>query len=129
MPSRVFSPAAPRPIGPYNQAIRSGDLVFCSGQVAIDPATGTLVDGDAAVQAKQVLRNLAAVLAAAGLSLRDVVKTTIYLADMADFSAVNEAYGAGFDNEPPARSTVGVAALPLGARVEIDAVAVGPAAS
>jgi 2-iminobutanoate/2-iminopropanoate deaminase len=126
MPSRIFSPDAPRPIGPYNQAVRSGEFVFCSGQVALDPATGALVDGDAAAQTGQVLRNLAAVLEAGGLSLNDVVKTTIYLVDLADFSAVNEAYGRCFGDLPPARSTVGVVALPLGARVEIDAIAVAP---
>jgi 2-iminobutanoate/2-iminopropanoate deaminase len=124
MSSRVFSPDAPQPIGPYNQAIRCGEFVFCSGQVAIDPATGALVEGDAALQARRALRNLAAVLAAAGATFDDVVKTTIFLIDMADFAAVNAAYGECFVSLPPARSTVAVAGLPLGARVEIDALAV-----
>jgi 2-iminobutanoate/2-iminopropanoate deaminase len=123
---RIFSPSAPKPIGPYNQAVRSGEFVFCSGQVGLDPATAALVEGGIAAQTHQVLRNLKAVLTASGLSLDDVVKTTIYLVDLADFSAVNEAYGQHFGALPPARSTIGVVALPLGARVEIDAIAIGP---
>ena len=123
-PVKVFSADAPAPIGPYNQALRCGDFVFCSGQVASDPAVGALVDGDVAVQARRALRNLAAVLEAAGASLDDVVKTTIFLVDMADFAAVNRVYGEHFQTLPPARSTVAVAGLPLGARVEIEAIAV-----
>jgi len=123
---RIFSPGAPNPIGPYNQAVRSGEFVFCSGQVGFDPATAAIVEGGIAAQTHQVLRNLEAVLAASGLSLDDVVKTTIYLVDLADFSAVNEAYGQHFGALPPARSTIGVVALPLGARIEIDAIAIGP---
>jgi reactive intermediate/imine deaminase len=124
---RVFTPDAPRPIGPYNQAVRSGDLIFCSGQIAIDPATGKLIEGDVEAQTRRVLDNLAAVLAAAGARFENVVKTTIYLVDMADFAAVNALYGTRFDSGvAPARATVAVAALPLGARVEIEAVAVAP---
>ena len=89
MPQRIFAPSAPNPIGPYNQAIRSGEFVFCSGQVGLDPATSALVEGGITAQTHQVLRNLEAVLGASGLSLDDVVKTTIYLVDLADFSAVN----------------------------------------
>ena len=125
-PARVFSPNAPAPIGPYNQAIRAGAFVFCSGQIPIDPATGSLVGGDVSAQATQVLANLREVLAAAGASLGDVVKTTIFLTDMADFAAVNTVYGQHFSGVAPARSTVAVAALPLGARVEIEAVALLP---
>jgi 2-iminobutanoate/2-iminopropanoate deaminase len=124
---RVFTPDAPQPIGPYNQALRTGDLVFCSGQIAIDPATGKLIDGDVAAQARRTLDNLGAVLAAAGARFENVVKTTIFLVDMADFATVNGIYGERFANGiAPARSTVAVAALPLGARVEIEAVAVAP---
>ena len=115
--------AAPAAIGPYSQAIRAGALVFTSGQIALDPASGTLVDGDAAAQTRQVMANLAAVLAAAGLTFGDVVKTTIFLVDMNDFAAVNAVYGESFEGEPPARSTVAVAALPRNARVEIEAIA------
>lgn len=123
MSERVFSADAPAPIGPYSQAIRSGDLLFCSGQVAIDPAVGKLVDGDVAAQARQALRNLSAVLTAAGASVGDIVKTTIFLVDMADFATVNAAYGEFLGEAAPARTTVAVAALPLGARVEIEAIA------
>lgn len=120
---RVFTAAAPAPIGPYNQAVRTGDYLFCSGQIAIDPATGKLIDGDVATQTQRVLENLGAVLAAAGCSFNDVVKTTIFLVDMNDFATVNPIYGERFTAIPPARSTVAVAALPLGARVEIEAIA------
>jgi reactive intermediate/imine deaminase len=121
---RIFSAAAPAPIGPYNQAVSIDGLVFCSGQIALDPATGTLVDGDVAAQARQVMRNLEAVLGAAGATFADVVKTTIFLADMADFSTVNSIYGERFaTGVAPARSTVAVAKLPLGALVEIEAIA------
>jgi reactive intermediate/imine deaminase len=121
---RIFSAGAPAPIGPYNQAVNSDGLIFCSGQIALDPATGKLVDGGIDEQTDQVMRNIAAVLAAAGASFADVVKTTIFLIDMADFGAVNAIYGEPFTNAvAPARSTVAVAMLPLGARVEIDVVA------
>ena len=119
----ISTPQAPAAIGPYSQAIRSGDLVFLSGQVPIDPATGELVVGDIAVQTERVLQNLAAVLAAAGCSFGDVVKTTIYLVDLGDFQAVNQTYAKRFSAAPPARATVQVSALPKGARVEIDAIA------
>ncbi|MBX3189352.1 MAG: RidA family protein [Labilithrix sp.] len=114
---------APAAIGPYSQAIRSGDLVFLSGQVPIDPKTGELVTGDIATQTERVLDNLAAVLAASGCSFADVVKTTIYLVDLGDFQAVNQTYAKRFTAAPPARATVQVSALPKGARVEIDAIA------
>jgi 2-iminobutanoate/2-iminopropanoate deaminase len=114
---------APAAIGPYSQAIRSGDLVFLSGQVPIDPKTGELVAGDIAVQTERVLDNLGAVLAAAGSGFGDVVKTTIYLVDLGDFQIVNQTYAKRFTAAPPARATVQVSALPKGARVEIDAIA------
>ncbi len=119
----ISTPQAPAAIGPYSQAIHSGDLVFLSGQVPIDPATGDLVVGDIAVQTERVLDNLYAVLAAAGCTFADVVKTTIYLVDLADFQAVNQTYAKRFAAAPPARATVQVSALPKGARVEIDAIA------
>jgi 2-iminobutanoate/2-iminopropanoate deaminase len=114
---------APAAIGPYSQAIRSGDLVFLSGQVPIDPKTGELVTGDIAVQTDRVLDNLGAVLAAAGSGFGDVVKTTIYLVDLVDFQIVNQTYAKRFTAAPPARATIQVSALPKGARVEIDAIA------
>ena len=117
------SDAAPRAIGPYAQAVAAGDLVFCSGQVGLDPASGRLVLGGVAAEAARALENLAAVLSAAGLGLGDVVKTTVYLVDLADLAAVNEVYARHFLAPYPARATVGVAALPAGARVEIEAVA------
>lgn len=115
---------APAAVGPYSQAVRVGDLVFTAGQIALDPATGKLVGEDAPAQAEQVLRNLRAVLEAAGSSLENVVKTTVFLDSMDDYKAVNEVYGRFFTNNPPARSAVEVARLPLGALVEIEAVAV-----
>lgn len=120
---RVLAVDAPAPIGPYNQAIRAGDLLFCSGQIALDVATGELVPGDVTAQTRQVMKNLGAVLAAAHATFAHVVKTTIFLVDMNDFAAVNAVYGEVFDVVAPARSTVAVAALPKGARVEIEAVA------
>ena len=120
----IQTTAAPAAIGPYAQAIAAGPYVFASGQIALDPVTGRLVDGDAAAQTRQVMANVAAVLAAAGLAFRDVVKTTIFLTDMADFAAVNAVYGECFEDGPvPARSTVAVAALPRNAAVEIEVVA------
>ncbi len=115
--------AAPAAIGPYSQAIAAGHYVFTSGQIALDPHSGQLVEGDAAAQTRQVMANLGAVLEAAGLGLDDVVKTTIFLIDMNDFAAVNDVYGRSFGTTPPARSTVAVAALPRSARVEIEAIA------
>jgi 2-iminobutanoate/2-iminopropanoate deaminase len=122
-PQCILALGAPAPIGPYSQAIRLGSLLFCSGQIGIDPATGKLVEGDVAAQTRQVMNNIAAVLEAAGATFRNVVKTTIYLTAMEDFTTVNPVYGARFGETPPARSTVAVAALPLGARVEIEVTA------
>ena len=122
----VSSPGAPKAIGPYSQAIEASGArtVWLSGQIPLDPATGELVPGDVAAQTERVMENLAAVLAAAGAGFHDVVRCTIFLADLADFAKVNEVYGRRFPKDPPARATVQVAALPRGARVEIDAVAV-----
>jgi 2-iminobutanoate/2-iminopropanoate deaminase len=118
----ITTGGAPGAIGPYSQAIRSGDMLFCSGQLGLDPATGELADG-VAEQADRAMRNLRSVLDAAGLGFDDVVKTTIFLADIADFATVNEVYGRFMPDPPPARSTVQVAALPKGGRVEIEAIA------
>jgi 2-iminobutanoate/2-iminopropanoate deaminase len=121
----ITTTSAPKAIGPYSQAIVAGGLVFLSGQIPLDPATGEMVGAsDIRVQARRVMDNLQGVLAAAGASFADVVKTTIYLADLGDFGAVNEIYATYFSAEPPARATVQVAGLPRGAMVEIDAVAV-----
>jgi 2-iminobutanoate/2-iminopropanoate deaminase len=114
---------APSPVGPYSQAIRVDGFIFCSGQVGLDPATGKLVEGGVAEQTRQVLDNLAAVLASADRTLEAIVKTTIFLTDINDFATVNAVYGERVGTPPPARSTVAVAALPLGARVEIEAIA------
>ena len=120
----IHSDAAPKAIGPYSQAVRSGaGMVFLSGQIPLDPASGEIVPGDVRAQAERVMENLAAVLRGAGLDFHHVMKTTIYLVDLADFAAVNEVYGKRFPKAPPARATVQVAALPRGARVEIDAIA------
>ncbi|MGB6984674.1 MAG: RidA family protein [Candidatus Aquilonibacter sp.] len=119
----VQTDGAPAPIGPYSQAVRSRKTLYCSGQIALDPASGNLVDGDAATQTEQVMKNLGAVLREAGYDYADVVKTTIFLIDMNDFAAVNAVYGRTFDATKPARSTVAVAGLPRGARVEIDCIA------
>ncbi len=122
-PSVVATDQAPKAIGPYSQAIAGGGLVCTAGQVALDPKTGVLVGKTIAEQTEQVMRNLTAVLAAAGTSLGQVVKTTVYLADMADFAAMNEVYAKHFGGHKPARSTVQAAGLPKGARVEIDVIA------
>jgi 2-iminobutanoate/2-iminopropanoate deaminase len=121
----IATPHAPAAIGPYSQAVLSQGLLFLSGQIALDPATGQMVGGgDVRAEAQQVLANAKAVLTAGGASFAQVVKTTIFLVDMADFAAVNEVYGKSFEGiAPPARSTVAVAALPRGARVEIEFVA------
>lgn len=119
----ITSTDAPAAIGPYSQAVRRGNMVFLSGQVPLDPATKKLVEGDIRVQTEQVLANLDAVLRAAGLSFADVVKTTIYLVDLGHFQAVNETYARRFKEPFPARATVQVSKLPLGAMVEIDAIA------
>jgi len=119
----ISTPDAPKAIGPYSQAIVHGGMVYTAGQVALDPATMELVQGDVAAQSERVFTNLRAVLAAAGSGLDRVVKTTVYLVDMADFGAMNEVYARHFGDHRPARSTVAVAGLPKGARVEIDVVA------
>ncbi|HJR59397.1 MAG TPA: RidA family protein [Vicinamibacterales bacterium] len=119
----VSSDQAPRAIGPYSQAVRAGSLVFVSGQIALDPATGAMVDGDIAAQTHRVFANLRAILEAAGASFEHVVRTTVYLADMNDFAAVNEVYGTYFSSPAPARATVQAARLPKDARVEIDVIA------
>jgi 2-iminobutanoate/2-iminopropanoate deaminase len=121
----ISTDEAPAAIGPYSQAVRLGELLFCSGQIPLDPATGEMVTGDAAAQAGRVMENIAAVLSAAGRGFDDVVKTTIFLADMADFAAVNEVYGRCFTGHKPARSTVAVRGLPRGALVEIEVIARG----
>jgi 2-iminobutanoate/2-iminopropanoate deaminase len=114
---------APQAIGPYSQAVKLGDLIFLSGQVPIDPATGQMIEGDIGAQTERVMKNLQGLLTAAGSSLERVVKTTIFLADMNDFARVNEIYGSYFSDAPPARSTVAVARLPRDARIEIDMIA------
>lgn len=114
---------APKAIGPYSQAIQMGDFVFCSGQVALNPQTGEVFTGDISVQTEMVMKNVTAVLEAAGLKLSNIVKTTIFLTSMNDFAAVNEAYGKFFTEAPPARSTVAVAGLPRGVNVEIEVIA------
>ena len=119
----VRTEGAPGAIGPYSQAVVAGGFVYCSGQIPIDPATGQFVEGGVREQTAQVLRNLSEVLEAAGTSLARVVKTTVFLADMNDFAAMNETYARFFGAQPPARSTVQAARLPRDARVEIDAVA------
>lgn len=120
----ILTDKAPRPIGPYSQAVRVGGFLFLSGQVAIDPASGQFVSGGVGEQTRRVMDNLAAVLEAAGLRTDHIIKTTIFLTDLNDFTAVNEAYGSYFEGVAPARATVQVARLPLDARVEIEAVAV-----
>jgi 2-iminobutanoate/2-iminopropanoate deaminase len=124
MKERISTPGAPAAIGPYSQGIASAALVFCSGQAGLDPVTGVLVDGGITAQTERALRNLGAVLEAAGLGFADVVKTTCFLADMTDFRAFNEVYRAFFPDPPPARSTLAAAGLPMGALVEIEAIAV-----
>ena len=123
MRTPVITDRAPGAIGPYSQAIKAGGFVFLSGQIPIDPGTGQFVAGGVAEQTEQVLKNLSAVLEASGSSLARVVKTTVFLADMSDFAAMNEVYGRFFTNEPPARATVAAAGLPRDARVEIELVA------
>lgn len=121
--TKVATTSAPAALGPYSQAIAVDSMVFASGQIGLEPATGQLVDGDVQVQTHQALRNLTAVLEAAGSSLANVVKTTVFLTSMGDFAAMNDIYASYFGDEPPARSTVAVAELPKGARVEIEAIA------
>lgn len=119
----IFTTNAPAAVGPYSQAVRLGEMVYTAGQIPLDPETGQLVAGDIEVQTRQVMKNLSHVLAAAGSDLANVIKTTIFVTDLADFAKINQAYGSYFDADPPARSTVQVAALPLGARVEIEVIA------
>jgi 2-iminobutanoate/2-iminopropanoate deaminase len=120
----IHTDHAPVAAGPYSQAVRTGNLLFLAGQVGLNPATGALVDGGIEAQTERVMQNLAAVLAAAGTSFANVVKTTVFLADIADFTAMNEVYGRFVMPNPPARSTFQVAALPRGAKVEIEMIAV-----
>ena len=124
MREAIATDKAPKAIGPYSQAIRMGNLLFCSGQIPLDPATGQLVIGDIAAQTRQVFANLGAVLAEGGASFNHVARTTVYLADMTDFAAMNEVYGTFFGTPAPARSTIQAAGLPRNARVEIDVIAV-----
>ena len=118
----IATDEAPEAIGPYSQAVRSGELLFCSGQIPLDPSTGELVKEDAAGQARRCLQNLEAVCRAAGARLGDAVRCNVYLSDMGDFARVNEVYGEFFAGEPPARVAIQAAALPRGADVEIDAI-------
>ena len=120
----IATDRAPQAIGPYSQAVRAGNLIFASGQIPIDPATGQFVSGGIAEQTEQVLKNLTALFEAAGVGLNQVVKTTVFLADMDDFTVMNEVYGRFFREAPPARATVQAARLPRDARVEIEAIAV-----
>ncbi len=129
MKTIIHTDDAPKAVGPYSQAVRTGSLLFTAGQVAIDPAIGKLIEGDVAAQAEQVMRNLQAVLTAAGTGFEHVVKTTVFLVDMADFAALNGVYGRYFPQNPPARSTFAVRGLPLGALVEIEMVAEIPEAN
>lgn len=130
MPREVIAtPEAPQAIGPYSQAIRVGGLVFVSGQIPLDPRTGQLVAGGVEEQTRRVLLNIQAILEAAGLSLKNVVRTTVFLTDLADFPKMNEVYAEFFPESPPARTTVQAAALPRGARVEVDAIAVADGAA
>ena len=124
MPRETFtSDRIGPPVGPFSHAVRGGEAIYLSGQVGHDPATGRLVEGGVAAQAEQALRNLSAVLEAAGRTLDDVVRVGVYLADMGDFAAMNEVYARAFEAPYPARTTIGVAALPLGAAVEMDCIA------
>ena len=123
MRQAVATPSAPRAIGPYSQAIRAGSLLFVSGQIPMDPATGQMVEGSIAAQTHRVFQNLGAILEAAGASFDQVVRTTVYLADMNDFAAMNEVYGTYFSSPAPARATVQAARLPRDARLEIDLIA------
>jgi 2-iminobutanoate/2-iminopropanoate deaminase len=120
----IASDKAPKAIGPYSQAIRSGNIIYTSGQIALDPATGNLVDGDFAAQVRRVFENLNAVLTAGGTNFSSVVKATVYLTDLANFATLNEIYASYFGDTKPARTTVGVGQLPRGAMVEIDLIAI-----
>jgi 2-iminobutanoate/2-iminopropanoate deaminase len=124
MRERIHTDRAPRAIGPYSQAIRAGGFLFVSGQIALDPETGAVLDGDVAAQTERLMTSATAILEAGGASLSTVVKTTVYLTDMAHFAPMNEVYGRFFESDPPARSTVAVAGLPRNVLVEIDFVAI-----
>jgi 2-iminobutanoate/2-iminopropanoate deaminase len=119
----IHTTQAPAAVGPYSQGVRVGNFLFTAGQIGLDPATGKMVSDDVAVQTERVLQNLTAILAEAGTSMDQVIKSTVFLMDMADFAAMNAVYGRFFPQNPPARSTVQVAGLPLGGRVEIEVVA------
>jgi 2-iminobutanoate/2-iminopropanoate deaminase len=123
MKKPIFTSEAPSAIGPYSQGIRSGRFLFCSGQIPLDPKSGQIVSGGIATQTRRVMENIAAILGAEGLTFDNVVKTTIFLTDLGEFQAVNETYGSYFKQDPPARSTVQVSALPRGANVEIEVIA------
>lgn len=120
----IFTDKTPKPVGPYSQAVQSGDFIFVSGQLPIKPDTGEVLTGDIGLQARLALDNMKAVLKAAGCEMSDVVKTTIYIADIGQFRQVNEVYAEYFKEDPPARSTVGVKALPKGVGIEIEAIAI-----
>jgi 2-iminobutanoate/2-iminopropanoate deaminase len=120
----ISTSEAPAAIGPYSQAVHSGNFLFCSGQIPLDPKSGQIVSGDIATQTRRVLDNIRAVLKAEGLTFENIVKTTIFLTDLGDFQTVNETYGSYFKQQPPARSTVQVSALPKGAKIEIEVIAV-----
>ena len=122
----VTASGAPKAAGPYSHAVRSGGLLYCSGQVPIDPATGELLEGSIGEQAARCLENLSIVCAAAGAGLADAVRVSVYVTDVGDFKAVNEAYAGFFESDPPARTTIGVAGLPMGARIEMDAIVAFP---
>ncbi|MGH9253056.1 MAG: RidA family protein [Vicinamibacterales bacterium] len=126
MRQAVASPDAPRPLGPYSPAIRAGNLLFISGQVPVDPGTGVMIEGDIGAQTEQVMRNIGALLRSAGVGFEHVVRTTVFLADLNEFGAMNECYARFVADPPPARATVQVARLPRDARVEIDAIAMIP---
>jgi 2-iminobutanoate/2-iminopropanoate deaminase len=126
MPKKVIPVTKVPAVGPYSQVVEAGGFVFCSGQIPLDPQTGVVVGEDIGKATRQVMANLAAVLGEAGLTMKDVVKTTIYLVNLDDFPIVNEIYGSCFDGQYPARATVKVAGLPKGALIEIDAIAVRP---
>ena len=123
MRQAIATDLAPKAIGPYSQAVKAGSLLYCSGQIPLDPATGALVEGDLATQTRRVLDNVGAILAAAGTGFDKVVKTTVFLADMNDFAAMNEVYATYVTSPAPARSTVAAAGLPKGARIEIEVIA------
>ena len=120
----ISTSEAPAAVGPYSQAVRVGSTIYCAGQIPLDPKSGQIVPGDIGTQTRRVLDNIAAVLRSEGVSFENVAKTTIFLTDLSDFQTVNEIYGSYFKNQPPARSTVQVSALPKGANVEIEAIAV-----